>query len=102
MGGKESVAHFEHRNAQNECRYIRPQGRALRLLLLGWEEYAYAHQKEFGSLIGDDGVLGEHWTDIARGIHGLLDGNTGGWDAGSIDHNLREILKANNAQGLDG
>jgi hypothetical protein len=70
-------------------------GMALRRMLVGWAAYAVAYRLRFGSPIGSDGVLGDEWAMIGRGLLGLLDGETGGWDCGSISQNIRETMKAN-------
>lgn len=56
--------------------------------------YADLHLASYGSKIGDDGVLGEHWADIVRGILGLLNGDCGRLDCGTLDGTLRDMLAA--------
>ena len=58
--GDESANHYHHRKAQ-EHRYTHPQGRALRMMLEGWESYAQAYQAVAECKVGDDGVLGRYW-----------------------------------------
>lgn len=48
-------------------------------------EYADAHQAAYESPIGDDGVLGEAFKDIARGLRALLNGEAGRLDCGTLE-----------------
>lgn len=91
--GRLSVAAFQHRAAL-DGRYTAPQGAALRKLLEGWIEYAAAYQADLGSDISDDGVLGDEWLAIGRAINGLLNGDSGGWDCGSIHSNIRDAIES--------
>lgn len=60
--------------------------------------YADAHQRRFESRIGDDGVLGPEWAQIVRGIRGLLNGELGALDGGTLDSILCDML---DAEGLE-
>lgn len=62
--------------------------RALRL-------YAEQHAERYESPIGADYVLGDHWKDIARGLIGLLNGETGRLDCGTIDGAIRDLAGCN-------
>ncbi len=53
--------------------------------------YADAHLSEFDTPIGSDGVLGERWHSIASGLLGLLDGECGRLDCGTIDATIRDV-----------
>jgi hypothetical protein len=90
--GKESANHYEHRHALSR-QYTSPFGRALRAMAEGWELWALAYQDRCECCIGTDGVLGEHWQAVGEGLRRLLDGDTGGWDAGSLNHNIRRIMR---------
>ena len=89
--GKESVNHYHHRHALRR-RYTAQHGRALRALLEGWAMYADAHQDQCEAPVTDDGVLGEHWLAIGHALRRLLDGECGGWDAGSLNANISRVL----------
>ena len=41
--------------------------------------------------IGNDGVLGPCWADMARGVLGLLNGDCGRLDCGTVDHYIRNL-----------
>jgi hypothetical protein len=58
------------------------------------EEYAFCHLTTYGSPIGDDGVLGKEWEHIARAVIGLLNGDCGRLDCGTIDAAIRDLGKA--------
>lgn len=95
--GKESANHFHHRRAVTEHR-TNATGRALRKLLDGWQQYAQAHESRFEDTIGNDYVIGPYWADVGLAIKRLLDGDTGGIDAGSVAHNIVEMI---HAQGIE-
>lgn len=61
-------------------------------MLHGWLIYAERHQKQYESPIGDDGVLGVEWAHIGRGILGLLNGDCGRLDCGTLDTIIRDNL----------
>lgn len=52
------------------------------------------HRARYESPIGDDGVLGPEWRDIGLGIRGLLNGETGRLDCGTLDAFILDTLKA--------
>jgi hypothetical protein len=55
-------------------------------------EYADAYHRRYrGSRLGEDGVLGEEWQQMLRGFVGLLNGETGGLDAGALDAAARDL-----------
>jgi hypothetical protein len=56
------------------------------LLLYGCE-----YEARYGedSRLGQDGVIGEAWLDMARGYLALLNGETGRLDCGTLDGELR-------------
>lgn len=54
-------------------------------LLIGWCTYAYTHAKEYETEIGADYVLGPQWRDVGLALRGLLNGQLGRLDAGTID-----------------
>lgn len=64
-------------------------GPSIGKMIGGWAYYAEAHQSRYESPIREDGVLGIYWEDIGKGLLGLLNGDIGGFDAGSLDHNIR-------------
>lgn len=70
-------------------------GQAIAQMLRGWSLYAKAHKLRYGSPIAEDGYLGEMWMEIGLALRGLLDGELGGFDGGSLDHNIRECLLQN-------
>jgi hypothetical protein len=54
-------------------------------MLKGWALYAERHKAEYDSLIGDDGVLGSEWAEIGKALLGLLNGQLGRLDGGTLD-----------------
>lgn len=63
-------------------------------MINGLKLYAQAHKLETGGHdIGDDYVLGEEWEQIARGIIGLLNGETGKLDPGEVDRTIRKFAE---------
>ena len=90
---KTSVAYHQHSRAR-----LNPTGRAFAKMLEGFEEFAAEHKRRYGSLIGDDYYTGEHWKAIGESLNALLTCEIGGWDPGSLDTNLREIMTANGVE----
>lgn len=68
--------------------------RALVELLCGWLRYADAVQGAWESGIGKDYVLGPNWAQIGAGIRGLLNGDLGRMDGGTLDGLLCQTLEA--------
>jgi hypothetical protein len=64
-------------------------------MLESWGEYAKAHRARYESKIGDDGVLGQEWEAIGIGIRGLLNGETGRLDCGTLDAFILDTLSEN-------
>lgn len=69
-------------------------GRALVKMIEGWADYARAFARAYDSSISSDGVIGEYWTQVGFAIKRLLDGETGGFDCGSLAHNITETIRA--------
>ncbi len=74
------------------------QERAIKLLVQGFLAYADAHKEANESGIGEDFVLGVYWKEIGQGIRGLLNGNCGRFDCGTLDKHLHGALEAENLQ----
>jgi hypothetical protein len=68
------------------------------LVLDGWLNYAEAHKARYESPIGEDGVLGAEWTRIARGIRGLLNGECGRLDCGTLDGFILRTARENGVE----
>jgi len=62
------------------------------LILRGLKDYIDTYQMNYGSLVHNDGVLGDGVADIAKGIRTLLNGDVGRLDCNSLDKELVEIL----------
>lgn len=75
----------------------RPGGNAFEGAIVGmlhaWLLYAEAHQNDYSASIGDDGVLGDEWESMGFAIIGLLNGNTGRLDCGTIDSIVRQAMQ---------
>ena len=63
-------------------------------LLSGWLRYADSHAQAYKSRIGDDGVLGAYWAQIGAGLRGLLNGELGRFDGGTLDSVLVSAMEA--------
>ena len=63
-------------------------------LLRGWLQYADRHSIRYESGIGEDFVLGDDWKNIGQSLLGLLNGELGRLDGGSMDSLIRNTLKA--------
>lgn len=87
------LAYQQHTRAR-----LNPMGRAYAKLFEGWAELAKEHERRYGSPIGEDYYTGEHWKAIGQAIDALLTCELGGWDPGSLNTNLREIMLANGVE----
>lgn len=81
-----------HRNAWHSP-FGSPE-RPVRDMIVGWLMYADQHRERFGSTIGEDGVLGADWAAIGSGLLGLLNGETGRFDCGTLDAIIGNALEA--------
>lgn len=68
--------------------------RAIALMLEGFEEYRRAHAAEYEDGIGADGVLGNEWAALGNALHGLLNGDTGRFDCGTLSTRIRDAMRA--------
>jgi hypothetical protein len=57
--------------------------------------YANAHRSTYGSPIGEDYVMGDHWLAIAGSLIGLLNGETDDLNCGAIDSEIRTMALVN-------
>jgi hypothetical protein len=67
-------------------------------LFESWLDYADRHKARYESSIGADGFLGEHWKDIGLALRGLLNGDCGRLDCGTLD---AVVLNTLNDAGFD-
>jgi hypothetical protein len=68
------------------------KAKALRLIILGLDLYRAKNEAD-GDKLGDDGVIGDAWGNIVNIIRRtLLNGDTGGLDARSVDECLRNMM----------
>jgi hypothetical protein len=70
--------------------------KALVEMLSGWLRYAASHAQQYESGIGEDGVLGAYWAQIGAGLRGLLNGELGRFDGGTLDSVLAGTLEEQN------
>lgn len=56
--------------------------------------YGDAVMSELRWNIGDDYVLGAYWKDLIQATRGLLNGDCGRLDCGTVDHMLCEMQRA--------
>jgi len=80
--------------------YASPQGAEIGIvgMIKGWVAYAEDYSERYGSEIGSDYVLGGYWASIGFTIRGLLNGELGNLDGGTLDGILVILLSA---QGWD-
>jgi len=69
-----------------------PQERGIAGMIYSWLEYAEDHRKKFDSSIQGDGFLGPRWVEIGNALIGLLNGDIGRLDGGTLDHIIRDTL----------
>jgi hypothetical protein len=63
-------------------------------LIRAWAIYADSHKARYDSGIGEDGLLGDFWSQMSKQLRGLLDGETGRLDCGTLATFISETLKA--------
>jgi len=62
------------------------------VMLRAWCAYAEEHREKFESDIGHDYLLGPHWARLGKALHGLLNGDTGGLDCGTLSSIIQDNL----------
>lgn len=68
---------------------------AISMLVHGLALYADTHAElNVGWELGEDCVLGEYWKDAARAVIGLLNGDVGRLDCGTLDGLIRRMAAA--------
>jgi hypothetical protein len=78
------VRHFE------ALQHPRGAERAIASLRSGILQYAVEYGERFeGCQLGEDGVLGDAWLAMAKGYLGLLNGECGRLDCGTLDGEIR-------------
>lgn len=78
-------------NRERETLFAHP----LNMIRQGLQAYATAHRIAYDSDLGDDYVLSENWKEIASGLLGLLNGETGNIDRGAFDSSVRDLARRN-------
>jgi len=63
-------------------------------LFSGRLKYADEHKWKYHSGIGEDGLLGDEWAKIGGALRGLLNGETGRFDCGTLDKLIADTLRA--------
>jgi hypothetical protein len=74
----------------------KPFETALVEMLKGWQKYALDHKERYDrGTIGEDGILGPEWEAIGDALRGLLNGETGRLDCGTLDGFILDTMKEN-------
>jgi len=81
---------------QHQAALDAPRGFETPILLFcrALASYAEQHAARFDGPIGEDYVLGDYWRSMAQATLGLLNGDTGRLDCGSVDAWIRETATA--------
>lgn len=64
-------------------------------MLKGWQQYAEHYRNTYEAPIGDDGVLGAYWESMGDALRGILNGETGRLDCGTLDGFILDTMKEN-------
>lgn len=64
-------------------------------MLRGWQAYADGHRAQHGSMIGNDHFLGPLWLEMGKSLRGMLNGEIGRMDGGTVDAFILDTLTAN-------
>lgn len=65
----------------------------LRKLIEGLALYADGYSEVYRTPIGEDAVMGKAWRDAVLAIRGMLDGECGGLDCGTLDTMLLDMIR---------
>ena len=69
---------------------------AIQHMILGLEHYVTAYTEQYGSLVGDDAIIGDFGVKfISEGLLTLLNGELGRFDAATLDNRIRELANSN-------
>lgn len=82
-----------HETAMASGRLTATHESAIVFLFRAWQAYASAHKARFEGTIGEDYVLGPEWQAIGQALIGLLNGETGRLDCGTLDREIRAELE---------
>lgn len=85
-----------HRTAIQRGLYAGPVTNHSEAMVQGinaWIAYAFAHRYRYAAPIGQDYVLGPMWKQWGIGLRGLLNGETGDLDCGTLDTIILDNLK---------
>lgn len=93
--GKRHAAAWGHATSLG---IVSPLCGAISGMVKAWIAYADAHHERYNSSIGQDHVLGVEWESIGHSLLGLLNGDLGELDGGTLDGMIRAIAKN---EGLD-
>jgi len=66
--------------------------------IAAWALCADLHADAYAAPIGEDGVIGEHWRDWAIALLGLLNGQTGNLDCGTLARFIRTTARENGVE----
>lgn len=64
-------------------------------MVKAWKLYAAAHERAYGSKVGEDSVLGPAWESIGHALQVLLNGETGRLDCASLDSDILRLMERN-------
>lgn len=76
-------------------------GMSVRAMVTACSNYARAHRQFHGFDLKDDRVLGPCFADIVTGLLGLLDGELGTYDGGTLWKALDDAAKVAGYKDLD-
>lgn len=78
----------------SQRRAFEEMGRSVSTIIRELDRYAAAYERAYDSEIGNDAVIGDAWIKIAKGVHGLLDGETGRLDPGDASAKIFALVRA--------
>jgi hypothetical protein len=63
-------------------------------MLRGWYQYAQIHEAYYGSVLGEDSILGAAWLSMASQFLHMFNGHLGRLDGGVLDRFIRATILA--------
>lgn len=91
--GNEEVRFLNHNAALARVDHGASFERAIVDMIYALARYADDHHGRYESGIGQDGVLGADWAQAVNAVRGLLNGETGRLDCGTVDGLLCKMLE---------
>ena len=99
MSGQHWAKQHQAATREGDGAFAPPFEQSILRTLASLAMYADAYAERYESPIGNDGVLGESWCEMVHGLRGLLNGDIGRLDGGTLDAAILALYKAAGFEG---